>query len=251
MVMNTPPNDVRYFVHKKLFGAAKGFITSGGNPLAAVGGFLASGGAVADAQKQRARQAKFQAAGLSSTGLPLSPCPLPNLRGADGVCRKRDGSNFGPPVRRVARRALTIPDLPVVGCIPPFFSDGRGGCELDIVPGPGGGGTGPMRDVGESTMGRYGAALVPGEMPISRSVCLRGMVLADDGLCYNKSQITNKERMWPRGRRPLLTGGDMRAISTAARAGKRLEGATKRLQKIGLMKKPAPRRSAAQIHHAK
>jgi len=93
-------------------------------------------------------------------------------------------------------------------------------------------------------MGRYGAGLVPGTHVINRAVCLRGMVLGNDGLCYNKSQISNKEREWPRGRRPLLTGGDMRAISTAARAGRRLEGATKRLQKIGLMKKPAPRRSS-------
>jgi len=91
-------------------------------------------------------------------------------------------------------------------------------------------------------MGRYGAALVPGVHVINRSVCLPGMQLGKDLLCYNKSQITNKQRRWPQGRRPLLTGGDMRAISTAARAASRLERTTKRLQKIGLMKKPPPRR---------
>ena len=91
-------------------------------------------------------------------------------------------------------------------------------------------------------MGIYGAGEVPGNMVINRAICRPGMVVADDGICYNKSQIRNSQRQWPRGRRPLLTGGDMRAISTAARAGARLERTTKRLQKIGLMKKPPPRR---------
>jgi len=100
-------------------------------------------------------------------------------------------------------------------------------------------------------MGRYGAALEPGSKIIDRAICLRGMQLGDDGLCYNKSQITNKQRMWPAGRKPLLTGGDMRAISIAARSAKRLEGATKRLQRMGMMKKPASRRALPAHRHAK
>lgn len=102
--------------------------------------------------------------------------------------------------------------------------------------------------VGEAVMGRYGAALEPGSQIIDRAICLRGMQLGDDGLCYNKSQITNKQRMWPAGRKPLLTGGDMRAISIAARAGRRLEGATKRLQRLGMMKKPTTRGARAHAH---
>jgi len=107
--------------------------------------------------------------------------------------------------------------------------------------------------VGEAVMGQYGAGLVPGTRAISRAVCLRGMQLGNDGVCYNKSQISNKQRMWPAGRRPLLTGGDMRAISTAARAGRRLDLTTKRLQKLGMMKKPsAGGRRALPVHqHAK
>lgn len=102
--------------------------------------------------------------------------------------------------------------------------------------------------VGEAVMGQYGAGLVPGTRAISRAVCLRGMQLGNDGVCYNKSQISNKQRMWPAGRRPLLTGGDMRAISIASRAGARLEMTTKRLQKMGMMKKAAPRRIAPPQH---
>lgn len=110
----------------------------------------------------------------------------------------------------------------------------------------------PGTDVGEAVMGRYGAALEPGNMVINRAVCLRGMQLADDGLCYNKSQITNKQRMWPAGRKPLLSGGDMHAISIAARAGRRMEGATKRLQRLGMMKKPTRRLGPGRAHaHAK
>ncbi len=101
------------------------------------------------------------------------------------------------------------------------------------------------QEFGEAVMGRYGAGLIPGSMIVDRAVCPRGTQLGDDGVCYNKSQISNKQRMWPAGRRPLLTGGDMRAISIAARAGKRLEGATKRLQRMGMMKKPSSRRHPA------
>jgi len=102
--------------------------------------------------------------------------------------------------------------------------------------------------VGEAVMGRYGAALRPGSMVIDRAVCLKGMQLGNDGLCYNRSQISNKQRQWPAGRKPLLSGGDMRAISIAARAGRRLEGATKRLQRLGMMKKAAPRRVGGARH---
>jgi len=108
-----------------------------------------------------------------------------------------------------------------------FFLGGESGRDRDVV---------GVGDFGEATMGRFGAGMVPGVMEISRSVCLRGMQLAVDGLCYNKGQITNKQRMWPRGRRPLLTGGDMRAIGIAARAGSKLERTTTRLRGLGLMK---------------
>jgi len=102
---------------------------------------------------------------------------------------------------------------------------------------------------GDAINGRYGAAFAPRSMMIDRAVCDRGMQLADDGLCYNRSQITNKQRMWPAGRKPLLTGGDMRSIATAARAGRRLEGARKRLEKLGMMKKSSSRRRLPPHQH--
>ena len=98
--------------------------------------------------------------------------------------------------------------------------------------------------IGDVVMGQYGAGEVPGVMAVDRSVCRRGMQLGNDGVCYNKTQISNKQRMWPAGRKPLLTGGEMRAIGIAARAGRRMDGATKRLRKLGMMKAlPASRRA--------
>lgn len=94
---------------------------------------------------------------------------------------------------------------------------------------------------GATVMGRYGAALTPLVEDRMVRECLPGMVLGNDGNCYNKSQITNKQREWPRGTRPLGTPGEMAALSKAARFGKRMETTVKRMQKIGVLKKPASR----------
>ena len=148
-------------------------------------------------------------------------------------------------------RKIPLPTLP--GVIPGLAPD----CDPPLVRGPSGlciAPTSPLgasRLVGEAVMGQYGAALVPGSQIVDRATCLRGMQLGNDGLCYNKSQISNKQRMWPAGRKPLLSGGDMRAISTAARAGRRMELATKRLQKMGMMRKPVSRRGAPRGHVAR
>jgi len=102
--------------------------------------------------------------------------------------------------------------------------------------------------VGEAVMGRYGAAYVPGSMIIDRAVCLKGDVVGDDGLCYPRRSIKNSDREWPRGRRPLLTGGDMRAISIAHRAGARMTRAAGRLQDMGIIKKPIVRKQIKKKH---
>ena len=148
-----------------------------------------------------------------------------------------------------------IPDIPGLPCPSPLVMAADGHC---VAPGSGhfrkhfGGEEGVSTiAVGEAVMGRYGAGLRPGSMLIDRAICLKGMQLGNDGICYNKSQISNKQRQWPAGRKPLLSGGDMRAISIAARAGRRLEGATKRLQRLGMMKKPSSSRRAAPHQHAR
>lgn len=153
---------------------------------------------------------------------------------------------FGGPETPVTSQFTERSAAPGGGCIFPFKRDPASGrCKLflgdKVGPDGNGGVTGP---VGEAVMGRFGAGMVPGAMNISRAVCDRGMQLGIDGLCYNKGQITNSQRMWPRGRRPLLTGGDMRAIGIASRASKKLESTTKRLRSMGMMKAlPSARRT--------
>jgi len=86
-----------------------------------------------------------------------------------------------------------------------------------------------------AVMGQYGAALTPAGFNTWVTRCPTGMKLGKDGLCYNK--LANSERKWPKGRAPLLTGGDMRCISKASTAAKKLERTTKRLRSMGMMKK--------------
>ena len=107
-------------------------------------------------------------------------------------------------------------------------------------------------EFGAAVMGQFGAALEPGFRESSTAVCPPGTVLGIDRLCYNKGDLKNKERAWPRGRKPLLTGGEMRCISIAAGAAKRLERKQKQLQKLGMLKKPSTsrRRALPSGHHA-
>ena len=110
--------------------------------------------------------------------------------------------------------------------------------------------TGPdpeMEPVGEAVMGRFGPAMVPGHRPIDRDVCPRGMVLGLDRLCYNSrgdNKISNKNRLWPKGRAPLGAPYEMRALSITTRFASKFKTANKRMEDLGLVKKPKPRARA-------
>lgn len=105
---------------------------------------------------------------------------------------------------------------------------------------------------GGAEMGRFGAGLQPAEFQTVTRRCPRGAVLAVDGLCYNRRDLKNADRMWPRGRRPLLTGGDLRCIAIAARAATKFKTQQKRLQRLGMLPKATSRRAQAlpRGHHA-
>jgi len=237
------PNERRYFVHKRLLGAAKSFVTSGFSPFSAASGFLAPPrpppvrrppprSAVARpsrfsaAEKEAGRAAKFGGDGFA----------VPTGRQGGGIRERIEG------IIRGRGRGGRPPRMITTGCNPPLVMDVDGACRFPTSPADISVGGALQTGVGEAVMGRYGAALRPGNMNIARAICLRGMHLGDDGLCYNKSQISNKERMWPRGRRPLLSGGEMRAIGIASRAASRLTRTAVRLQEIGLIKKPVARK---------
>jgi hypothetical protein len=123
-------------------------------------------------------------------------------------------------------------------CIPPYFRNSRTGqCELDLVPGPGGGGTGACRDDAHGHNGRIPPSTLQGSSPFVESVatrhCGKGSVLGDNGLCYDKRTIPNSRRMWPKPTRPLGTTGEMNAVSKAAAFGRRLKGKEKSLKRLG------------------
>ena len=151
------------------------------------------------------------------------------------------------PIHRKIRDFLLPPAGPAanIPCFPPARMDPRTG-ECRVFAGTQTG----VDDapIGQAIMGRFGAAYEPGNMVIDRAVCLPGDVVGSDGLCYPRRSIKNSDREWPRGRRPLLTGGDMRAISIAHRAGARMTRAAGRLQDMGIIKKPIVRKQSKKKH---
>jgi len=110
-------------------------------------------------------------------------------------------------------------------CIPPFFPDGQDGCELDLTRGEGGAGLGlPSTGVvvfEDAVTGSFGMpAIRPRVEMRPHRTCPTGMVLGTDGLCYPKAVLRrdSKFREWRPGTRPVLTGGEVRAIAKARSA---------------------------------
>lgn len=106
-------------------------------------------------------------------------------------------------------------------------------------------GGGAMLTFGEAVMARYGAALVPASRSMNVRRCPKGAVLGDDGYCYNKRDLRKDQRAWPPGRKPLLTGGDLNAIAKASRAARRMKVQQRRLESLGLLKRPKPSRGSS------
>lgn len=224
--------DERGFIHKKIFGGIKGAVGGflGGGPLGAVKGGISGFGS-------GGRQAPILVGGRG--GAPPFPgaLTLEQMRDfqAKGACETGYNVDYkGNCVKAPVAGGPQEGYLPLLQRIVPFGETGR-------------------YEFGEATMGRYGAGLVPAVRSSQTRICPRGAVLGNDGICYNRRDIRNKERQWPRGRRPLLTGGEMRAISVASAAAKKLQAKQKQLQELGLMKKPAARprpKALAPGHHA-
>jgi len=213
------PGDVRGFVHKRIFGGIKGAIGGilggpGGILGGAVGGFLSGGSSVPAAT---GCPPGFLATGagcvpIPATGVVRLPVPGIITRGVPGTAGRPFSQNGAFPGPTEAQ------------------ADIRRGMGLEIDPA-----------AGVPVMGRFGAGFEPSVFMTDTRRCGRGAVLGVDGICYNKRDLRNNERFWPRGRRPLLTGGEMRAISTASSAAKKLQRKQKQLESLGLLKRPASR----------
>lgn len=245
-LVNGRPGDLRGFIHKKLLGgvigAATGFITGG--PKGILKGAATGFQAVSSASPGRFPSAQFQPS-------PMGPRSLSIPAWQRGESRATSEARFS------EQRQMGSG-----GCPPGFQWDGRDCKPLRTRKTPGlkgfteraipFGETG-FQEFGEATMGRFGAGMEPGIRSMDTRVCPRGAVLGQDGLCYNRRDLRNSERFWPRGRRPLLTGGDMRCISVASAAAKKLQRKQKQLEDLGMLKKPARRRAAPALppgHHA-
>ena len=206
----------RGFIHKKLLGIGRtlvGAVVPGAAAITSVVESLAG----RTRQKQAGLAAKFGEPGtaVSIVGQPARP--------------------------RTIVGTLPVHPRDQGPCLPPLVRGPEGRCIAPTSP------LGARVLVGDAVMGRYGAALVPGSQIVDRATCLRGMQLGNDGLCYNKGQISNKQRMWPAGAKPLLTGGEMNAIRTADTARGRV---AKTAARLGITPK-APKRRAPAGHKAK
>ena len=166
---------------------------------------------------------------------------------------------------RDTRTAFTVPQLPSVvpqtfistvkpSTFPGQFGGGdstgvpvsNGPCQPPLIRSPMGNCISPKSPRGAELFaaqviaGQYGAGFIAGSKLVDVAQCPRGTVLGKDMICY--ANLANKNRLYPRGRRPLLTGGDMRAISRARTAGNRLANAKSDLIAIGMLKAAGPRK---------
>ena len=242
------PNDTRGFIHKRIFGGIKGAIGGllGGGPLGALGGAFrgfARGGEPAGPPPPVGISASLWAERTDAHARIDIPCRTVGLiRDQSGTCAPRflggradllnlQGSGAIPGLGR-GGRALT--NISAAGTRGPNFCPAG---HVDLGQG--------CVTWGEAVVGRFGAGLEPLLQATERRLCPRGSVLGVDGLCYNKGVLRNTDRFWPRGRRPLLTGGEMRCISVAARAANKLQRKQSQLMAMGMLKRPARRAQKA------
>jgi len=220
------PNDKRGFIHRKILGILPGIL-----PIPGVGiikdvitGIVGGGGPPpVSVGSQGFWQNKATGA---TSNQPGPPAPKPRA----GLDRDWEW---------VTSAAVT-PFAPnggngVLGpCQPPLMRDPLGNCTFPLSP------SGATQFGGNAIMGRFGAGVVPGSAIRDIAVCPSGMALGKDRICYD--HLPNRDRLYPRGRRPLLTGGEMRCISRASSAAKKLDRTNARLRGLGLMKPEAVRK---------
>jgi len=235
--------DARGFVHKRFIGGVVGGVTGflKGGPAGVVGG--AVGGFVRGGAPTGSGGCP-PGFNPSGGGCVAAVAKVPGLRGFAQRVVPGGATGFevqAPRMTKFTRRIARERAARVEQGLPAFIN---GGVTPPFLNGEGPAGSAPS---GEAVVGRFGAGIEPDVRRTQIRDCPRGMVLAVDDLCYNRRDLRNSERFWPRGRRPLLTGGEMRAISTAASAARKLQRKQKDLMKLGLLPKPTARRRQAAV----
>jgi len=213
------------FVHKRLIGAATGFIT-GGPGGAARGFFTATDRKQAKAQQALIRtEANPRARERSIRSLGILPEHTEHHLHGHHHTRFPGHAKGGIPTRgRYAGMTIAQAHASLTGggpCNPPLtIPDGMGGCrstsEGVLTPAEQ-----SLGITGQAVAGAFGMpAMQPASEMRQRLSCPPGMVLGRDDLCYPKQVLRrdSKFRKWRPGVRPILTGGQRRAISKARSA---------------------------------
>ena len=225
------PNDARGFLHKSKFGR---FVTGAvSNLIPAVG--IARTALSVGSSVFRGRQP------VPRTVVPTTFVPTTTFSGATPGFLPGTRSAFRPSggtMRRVG--TLGVHDQGAGPCLPPLIRDPElGVCIAPTSP------LGASRFQFDAFAGQYGAGFIPGSEIRDVAICPTGTALGKDGICYAK--LANRNRKYPRGRRPLLTGGDMNAITRARRAGFKLANAKSDLVAIGMLKVAKTRKRKAAV----
>lgn len=183
------------FVHKRLLGAAKGFL--GGGPLGAARGFVGGGGG-------DARSVKQMGAGGGGDRFTSGPdtggCGPGNAPTVSSGCvpyAKGLRRGIAAPVQALARNGLPfqLPETPNI--------------------------TTPAEGEFQAVAGAFGMpAIAPKHELVGKFVCPTGMVLGRDELCYPRQVLRRDSRFrkWSPGVRPILTGGQRNSIRKARAA---------------------------------
>lgn len=208
--VNSPPNESRGFIHKKLLGIAKGVVKTfvpGGS--IAVGAIETVTGRRKETQKGAGRSAKFEDFGPP---MPRAPSRHRGFGPSSGPCPQTVPCTF--PWRWDTRT-----------CRCRLFAGEVSGPDPGPRPRPNGV-TGHPTMVPANGAGPAGGAPVPPVEPFTfkdestrdgvRRRCPRRFKLGIDNLCYFNLPRNSKFRKWRPGRKPMFTGGDLNAIKTAA-----------------------------------
>jgi len=238
------PGDRRGFLHKSFIGRAVGSVIKTAIPIV---------GAVGEGAKfVRGLTGGPKGRKPARKTIPRSETARVSFGGEQGKQMGRNLKFPGALTRGENGRQFMFEDFgpkPIVtengGCPPPLIVNPRtGNCIAPTSP------RGAELFAQQPIAGQFGAGFIPGSRIVDVATCGKKQVLGADGICYAKAGFNNKNRMWPKGRRPLLTGGDLNAIRIAAAAGKTVERTATRLRKMGMMK-PLPKRTTRAHAHAR